>query len=204
MKLIFAGIQGSGKGTQAQIISQKLGICHISTGDLFRNASGDLKKEIDSYMNSGKLVPDELTLRILKERLSKEDCSKGFILDGYPRNKSQVHDLKKITSIDKAVYIKISDSEAIKRMKGRWNCKKCSVAYNYATMPRPKVLGVCDKCGENLTQRKDDVSDEAINKRLETFHSEIDAILFAYNVVEVDGEQTIDEVTRDILLELKQ
>ena len=203
VKLIFVGIQGSGKGTQAQIISKKMGICPISSGDLLRGSEGELKKEVDSYINNGNLVPDELILRILKQRIDKPDCKKGFILDGYPRNSSQIKDLKKITSIDKAVYIKISDKEAIKRMKGRWNCKKCSIAYNYATEPKPKVLGICDKCHGKLEQRKDDVSDEAIQKRLETFHSEISAILKGYPIIDINGEQTIEQVTNEIMQKLE-
>ena len=199
MRLIFAGIQGSGKGTQAQIISKKLGICHISTGDLCRQAEGELKKEVDSYINFGNLVPDELILRLLKERISKPDCENGFILDGYPRNSSQIKDLAKITSIDKVVYIKISEGEAIKRMKGRWNCKKCGIAYNYVTMPKPKVLGICDKCGNKLGQRQDDVNYEAIKKRLEIYYSEIEAIISSYKIAEINGEQSIEQVTGDIL-----
>lgn len=199
LKLIFAGIQGSGKGTQAKIISKELGICHISTGDLCRQAEGDLKKEVDLYINLGNLVPDELILRLLKERISKEDCAKGFILDGYPRNSNQIQDLKTITDIDKVVYIKISDEEAIKRMKGRWNCKKCGISYNYVTMPKPAQLGICDNCNGKLTQREDDVNDEAIKKRLKIYYDEIEAILKSYPVVEINGEQTIEEVNEDIL-----
>lgn len=199
MKLIFAGIQGSGKGTQAKLIAKKLGLCHISTGDLLRSCGGKLKEEIDSYINFGNLVPDELILRILQERLRKKDCVKGFILDGYPRNESQIQDLKKIITIDKLIYIKISDEEAIKRMKGRWNCKKCEIAYNYATMPKPKVLGTCDVCGDKLNQREDDVNDEAIKKRLEIFYKEINSLLESFSYVEINGEQSIEEVNGDIL-----
>jgi adenylate kinase len=203
MKLIFAGIQGSGKGTQAQIIAKELGICHISTGDLLRSSEGKLKEEADSYMSKGILAPDELILKILKQRLEKQDCKKGFILDGYPRNKSQIEDLKIITKIDKLIYIKISDEEAIRRMKGRWNCKKCALAYNYATMPKPKKIGFCDKCNSVLEQRKDDINDEAITKRLKIFHDEINPLLESFPVAEVNGEKTIEQVTEEIIKKLK-
>jgi adenylate kinase len=166
---------------------------------LCRESEGKLKEEIDSYIKFGNLVPDDLILRLLQERIKKNDCSRGFILDGYPRNRNQIQDLKKVMGIDKLVYIKISDKEAIKRMKGRWNCKKCGIAYNYATMPRPKLLGVCDKCGNKLFQREDDVNDEAIKKRLEIYYSEINPLLEAFEYVEINGEQTIEEVTEDIL-----
>jgi adenylate kinase len=198
MKYVFLGIQGSGKGTQAKIIAEKEKICHISTGDLLRAATGSLKDEADKYMSQGKLIPDELMLKILKERMKNSDCQNGFILDGFPRNLEQAKALDEGIKIDNAFNIEISDEEAIKRLKGRWNCKKCGIAYNYVTSPKPKQEGICDKCGEKLTQRADDIDDRAISQRLKTYHEETTPIIKFYNTVKVNGMQPIEKVTQDI------
>lgn len=195
MNIIFIGIQGSGKGTQAKIISEKLKIPHISTGDLLRSAQGELKQEIDSYMLQGKLIPDELMLKILKETLDKAD--NGFILDGFPRNIEQAKALDKITRIDKAIEIVISDEEALKRLSGRRNCENCKANYNIYTAPKPKQEGVCDYCQGKLVQRKDD-NEEAIKKRLEVYHKETEPILNHYKSIKINGEQDIEKVTYDI------
>ena len=202
MNIIFVGAQGSGKGTQAAIISKEIGLAHISTGDLFRNAQGELKKELDSYMLSGKLVPDELVLKMLKERLSKEDCSDGFILDGFPRNLSQAESLDSITNIDKVIEIEISDEESVKRLSGRVSCKNCKAGYNLFTEPKPQNPEVCDKCGGELVQRADD-NPEAIRARLKIYHDETEPILKHYPSVKINGEQSIENVTQDILVSLE-
>lgn len=199
MKLLLMGIQGSGKGTQARLLVENLKIAHISTGDLFRSATGQIKEELDSYMNKGILVPDELTLKILKERLANDDCKNGFILDGFPRNISQAKELDKITKIDYVVEISISDEEALKRLAGRINCKKCGAVYNLTTAAIPKVEGICDKCGEHLYQRKDDVSKEAVERRLKSYHEEVAPMMKYYKSIKIDGEQTIDKVFQDVL-----
>jgi len=198
MKLIFIGPQGSGKGTQAKIIAEKLNLKHLSTGDLLRNAQGKLKKEAESYMNSGKLVPDELIIKILKEGLSKPEIKDSFILDGFPRNLEQAEELNKITNIDKIIEISISDEESIKRLSGRWNCKKCGIAYNVITSPKPKEEGKCDKCQESLYQRDDD-KPGAIKQRLRVYHEDTEPILEKYPSVRINGEQSIKKVTEDIL-----
>jgi len=198
LNLLFVGIQGSGKGTMAKIMSAKFGLCHISTGDLLRNASGELKKEIDEHMNSGKLVPDELMLKVLKEKLDKPECSVGVILDGFPRNLKQAEELDKIMKVDNVINIELSDETAIKRMNGRWNCRKCGIPYNVVTEPKPKVEGVCDVCGLELYQRADDIDDEAINKRLETYKQETMPILKHYNSIKINGEQSIEKEAEDI------
>ena len=197
MKLIFIGPQGCGKGTQAQIVSNKLEICHISTGDLLRGVKGDLKKEIDSYILNGKLVPDEIIIKVLKQRIEKKDCEKGFILDGFPRNKEQAEDLDKIMKIDKIILIDISDKETIKRLSGRLNCKKCGAVFNVNTNPSKKQ-GKCDYCNEELFVRDDD-KPEAIKKRLEVYHKETEPILKHYKFVKVNGEEPIEKVTKNIL-----
>jgi len=205
MILLFVGAQGSGKGTQAKIISKKIKIVHISSGDILRETSGKLKEQVDSYMNKGALVPDKIIAKILKERIKKEDCKNGFILDGFPRNLEQAEEFEKIRKIDRIIEISISDEEAIKRLKGRWNCKKCGIAYNVVTMPKPKKDKKCDQCGEELSQRNDDINDEAIKKRLAIYHEETTPILSKYRdrAIKINGEQEIDRITEDILKILK-
>jgi len=198
MKLVFVGPQGSGKGTQAKRIATKLGLCHISTGDLLREVVGDLKVEVDRFMKEGKLVPDELIIRILKKKLESEECKKGFILDGFPRNLAQAEELEKIVDIDKVIEISISDEESVKRISGRRNCVKCGAIYNINTSPRPKVEGVCDECGGKLFQRKDD-NEEALKKRLRVYHEETESILKMYTFMRIDGEQSIEKVESDII-----
>jgi len=180
MIILFIGAQASGKGTQAKIIAGKKGFVHISTGDLLRAATGELKKEIDSYITKGKLVPDELILELLKERIKQPDCKKGVILDGYPRNLQQAEELEKIEKIGKIFEIWVSDETAKKRLMGRWNCKKCGVAYNIVTAPRPKKDKICDGCNIPLYQREDDINEEAIEKRLAIYHEETEPILKKY------------------------
>jgi len=199
MKIIFIGPQGSGKGTQASLLAKKLNIPHISTGDLLRNAKGQLKQEIDSYINKGDLLPDELMLKILKQRISESDCKKGFILDGFPRNLKQVELLNSITDIDKIILIHISDKEAIKRISGRVNCEKCKANYNLLTSPKPKNPKICDKCGGRLIQRADD-NEQAVKKRLSIYHKETEPILDYYEdkFLTINGEQSIDEIKEDI------
>jgi adenylate kinase len=201
MKILFVGPQGCGKGTQAKVIAEKFNIAHISTGDLLRNATGELKKEVDTYMLTGKLVPDELMLRVLKERISQHDCNKGFILDGYPRNITQAHELDKITRIDKVIEIEISDQESVRRLGGRLSCKNCGAVFNENTHT-PKRDMQCDNCDAMLIKRADDTK-EAILKRLDIYHSETEPILKHYHSVKINGEQPIDQVTKDIIQALK-
>lgn len=198
------GPQGSGKGTQAKIISEELNLIHISTGDLFRALEGKLKEEVDSYINKGQLVPDELTVKILKERISQPDCKAGFILDGFPRNLNQAKLLQKITEIDKVIEINISDELAIERISSRISCKKCGAVYNLITNP-PKKQNICDRCQGELYRRADDNPD-AIKKRLETYHKETRLILEMYKdrLVTINGDQEIDKISMDIFETLKK
>lgn len=203
MKLLFIGPQGSGKGTQASVISQKLNIPHISTGEILRNVKGDLKEQVDELINKGHFVSDELIMKIVKERVSQSDCKKGFILDGTPRNLSQSHLLKKITNIDKVVEIFLSDEEAIKRLAGRVSCEKCKAGYNLITQPKPKNPKICDVCGGKLIQRADD-NEEAIKKRLQTYHQETEPILKEYKniLIKINGNQDINKIAEEILKKL--
>jgi len=204
VNLIFVGPQGSGKGTQAKIIAKKLGIAHISTGDLLRASTGKLKELADFYINKGNLVPSKIMVEILKERIKKPDCKNGFILDGFPRTIEQAEDLEKIAKTDLIIEIGISDKTAIKRLQGRWNCKKCNIAYNIVTYPKPKKIDVCDICGSKLYQREDDANEDIIKKRLKIYHKDTKPMLKKYPYVKINGEQGIEEITKDILKELEK
>lgn len=197
MRLLFLGKQGCGKGTQAKIVAEKLGICHISTGDILRNTNGSLKKEVDNYMNKGSLIPDKLMLKIIKKRIYEQDCKKGFILDGFPRNLKQAKALDKITRIDHAVDIDIPDTESMRRLSGRLNCRKCGALFNLATNP-PKIMGKCDVCGSILYQRADD-KPKAIKKRLEVYYKETAPIINHYKAIKVNGTREINKVANKIL-----
>lgn len=203
MKIVLLGKQGCGKGTQAKELAKESGFPHISTGDLLRNVSGPLKKEVDSYMLNGKLVPDELIIKLLKERLAQKDAKQGFILDGFPRTAEQAKELDKITKIDKVIEIFISDKEAMNRLSGRFNCKKCGAIFNVNTSPRPKESGICDFCGSEIYQRADD-KEEAIKQRLKIYNEESKQLLHYYGkkVITIEGEQDINQVKEDLLKQL--
>jgi adenylate kinase len=203
MRIILIGPQGSGKGTQAELLSEKLEIPHISTGDLFRSLQGPLKQKVDETINTGKLVPDDLTLKILKQRLEKEDCKKGFILDGFPRNPNQVKLLKKITNIDKVIVIDVSDELAIKRLSSRLSCKKCGAVFNKITK-LPKKENNCDHCNGLLIQRGDD-TEQAVKKRLEIYHKETQPIIKEYKdkIIRVNGDRDIENISKEILEKLQ-
>ncbi len=203
MIILFIGPQASGKGTQAKIIAEKKGLAHISTGDLLRQATGSLKEEIDQYMHKGELVPDELILKLLQKRMKQPDCKNGIILDGFPRNLKQAEALEKIAKIDRIFEINISDETAKKRLMGRWNCRQCGSSYNIITAP-PKKGKLCDNCNTPLYQREDDTNLASIQKRLDTYHNETKPILkkFKDKVIKINGEQTIEKITEDILKKL--
>jgi len=200
MKIILMGSPGSGKGTQAKIVSEKFNIPHISTGDLLRSTSGELKEEIDKIINKGDLMPDELMTKILQQRFQQDDCKQGFILDGYPRNLKQVQDLARITDIDKIIEISISNEEAIRRISSRLSCKDCSSIFNTITNP-PEKENACNKCSGELFQREDQTLD-IIKKRLEIYHKDTKPILQNYNSIKINGEQAIEKVIEDIVNQL--
>jgi adenylate kinase len=202
MKLILIGAQGSGKGTQAKLLSEKLGIPHISTGDLLRSAKGDLRKDVDSYIVKGNLYPDEKMLKILENRFKENDCKNGFILDGFPRNLKQATMLDRITKIDKVVEIHISDDEAVQRISGRVVCEKCGAGYNLVTMP-PKNPRKCDNCEGRLVRRDDD-KEEAVRRRLKIYHEDTEPILKKYKHLRVNGEDRIEKVQAEIMQNLNK
>lgn len=205
MKILIIGPQGSGKGTQANIISKKFNIPHVSTGDAFREMAAKqtpIGLKAKTFWEKGNLVPDDITNNLVKERLRQDDCNKGFILDGYPRTLEQAKELDKNAKIDKVIELKLSDDEAIKRISSRRTCQKCGEVYNVVSNP-PKKKDVCDKCGGKLVQRDDDTV-EKIKKRLETYHNQTKVILEHYKskVVSIDGSKGIDDISREIFSKL--
>ena len=209
MYLIFLGAPGAGKGTQADLVSSQAGLQHISSGDLFRNALNqgtELGLKAKEYMTKGELVPDEITISMVLERIAKPDCQKGIILDGFPRNLEQAKALDKALkvqdkAIDKVIYIKVGEKELISRLGGRWVCRKCQSPYHQVSSP-PKVKGVCDKCGGELYQRPDDTP-ETVKNRLKVYFEQtaplIDYYTKARKLFEVNGEGSTAEITRRII-----
>jgi adenylate kinase len=191
MKLVFFGAPGAGKGTLAQMLFDKLHIIQISTGDLFRDAiknKTELGNKVSGILDKGELVPDELTIALVEERIKKPDCAKGYILDGFPRTMVQAERWEQINPVDKAIYFEIDDELVRKRLSGRRMCRKCGTIYNIF-FSRPKAEGVCDKDGETLISRKDD-SIETINNRLSVYHSQTAPLLGYYR--KLKKELTID------------
>ena len=183
MNLILLGAPGAGKGTQAEILCKKLGIPSISTGNILRAAIKDgtptgLKAK--SYMDAGQLVPDEVIIGIIGERLAQSDCAKGYILDGVPRTIGQAEAMEKAgIKIDAVVAIEISEEEILRRMSGRRVCEACGASYNMEAIP-PKVEGICDNCGGKLIQRKDDTP-ETVRERLKVYHKETAPLVDFYD-----------------------
>jgi len=207
--IILIGAQGSGKGTQAELLSQALGIPHVASGDLFRKAF-DEKTELgikaEAYLDRGELVPDEVTVAMVFARLQEPDCAQGVLLDGFPRTVAQAQALdgglqRAGKQLDLAIYLKVPREELLKRLAGRYICRANQHVYNIYTHP-PKVAGICDLDGSELYQRPDDKG-EAVEKRLDIFFSETILLLDYYEkqhkLAEVDGNQSIDQVQKALL-----
>jgi len=177
MKLIIFGPQGSGKGTQAELIASRQGFAYVSTGDLFRkNLKGQtaLGQQVKKYLNDGLLVPDELTNQVVANWLAQLPATQGFVLDGYPRTQQQLDFLQTITPIDWALLVDLTDQQAVDRLAGRLACQ-CGLSYHLQFNP-PKKPGICDSCGQDLFRRADD-QPEVIAKRLAIYHQETEPIL---------------------------
>jgi len=212
--IILLGPPGAGKGTQAAHVAQSLKLAHVASGDLFRQAleqGTDLALKARSYMEAGKLVPDELTVSMVLERLKAPDCETGVVLDGFPRNLKQSEALDKALSgqnrsIDWVVYIKVSEEEVLRRLGGRWICRSCQLPY-HATESPPRVQGRCDRCGGELYQRPDD-NVETIKKRLAVYAQETAPLIDYYaqrgKLIEVDGEGGPEAVGERIIAALKR
>jgi len=204
MKLILLGAPGAGKGTQAEILSRKLNIPTISTGNILRAAMKNgtpVGKKAKEYVESGKLVPDDVIIGIVEERLAEPDCKNGYILDGMPRTIPQAEALEQRgIEIDWAVSIEISDETIIERMAGRRTCKNCGATYHIVNIP-PKVEGVCDICGGELTVRKDDAP-ETVKARLEVYHKETEPLKAFYAakgiLKSVDNQPSVEGTTKAI------
>lgn len=201
MNLILLGAPGAGKGTQAEVICDKLSIPAISTGNILREAiknQTSLGLEAKSFMDGGKLVPDGIVINILKERLTAEDCKKGFILDGFPRTVPQAEALDKMgVVIDRVIDIEVEDETIMQRLSGRRVCEGCGASYHMAYKPT-KAEGKCDKCGGNVVQRKDDHPD-TIKERLHVYHEQTEPLKDYYyatgKLIVVEGQEEVADTT---------
>ena len=209
MKIIMLGAPGAGKGTQAKMIAEKYGIPHISTGDIFRanikNAT-ELGMEAKKYMDEGKLVPDELTVKILLDRVAQDDCKNGYVLDGFPRTIPQAEVLtaaleKMNDAVDFAIDVNVPDENIVNRMSGRRACLTCGATYHIVHIP-PKQEGICDKCGSALVLRDDDKPETVLN-RLKVYHDQTQPLIDYYTekgiLKTVDGTKDMQEVFEQIV-----
>lgn len=209
MKIIMLGAPGAGKGTQAKMIADKYQIPHISTGDIFRaniKNGTELGKEAKKYMDQGLLVPDELTVKILLDRVAQPDCANGYVLDGFPRTIPQAEVLDKALTelndkIDYAINVDVPDENIVKRMSGRRACVACGATYHIEHIP-PKKEGVCDKCGEPLILRDDDKPETVLN-RLKVYHDQTQPLIAFYTkkgvLKSVDGTVDMQDVFASIV-----
>ena len=210
MKLILLGAPGAGKGTQAEILSRELKVPTISTGNMLRAAmkhDTPLGRKVKEYMDTGKLVSDEIVIELLSERLQEPDCANGFILDGVPRTIVQAEALEQAgIRFDAAVAIESSDETIIARIGGRRVCESCGASYHIVNIP-PQVEGVCDKCGGQLVQRKDDAP-ETVRNRLQVYHTTTEPLKVFYEtrgiLKAVSDQPSVAEVTREILTVLEK
>jgi len=206
--IILLGLPGAGKGTQAALLAGETGLVHITTGGLFRDnirQGTELGKKAQPFVESGRLVPDEITIGMLLDRIAKPDCAAGCMLDGFPRNTEQARALDEALEadgkhIDRAIYIRVATDELVRRLAGRWSCPQCGAVYNEISQP-PKRQGVCDNCGSQLEQRKDD-RPEAVRTRLEVNLKNLEPLLDHYReqgkLCEANGEAEVKEVTQAV------
>ena len=209
MKIIMLGAPGAGKGTQAKMIADKYSIPHISTGDIFRaniKNGTELGKKANEYMDQGLLVPDELTVDLVIDRVAQEDCKNGYVLDGFPRTIPQAESLdaaleKRGEKVDYAINVEVPDDNIVNRMSGRRACVACGATYHIVHIPT-KVEGICDRCGSELILRDDD-KPETVTKRLNVYHEQTQPLIDYYNgknvLVEVDGTKDMKDVFGDIV-----
>jgi adenylate kinase len=212
--IVLLGLPGAGKGTQAAIIREKTDLPHVTTGGLFREnirAGTELGNKAQPFVESGRLVPNELTIGMLLDRIAQPDCAGGCMFDGFPRNTEQAEALDQALAgeakqIDKAIYIPVATEELVRRLAGRWSCPQCGAVFHETNQP-PMQAGVCNNCGSQLYQREDD-QPEVARTRLEVNLKNLDPLLEHYRrrdkLLEVDGERPVDEITRDILRLLQE
>lgn len=209
MKIIMLGAPGAGKGTQAKKIAAKYGIPHVSTGDIFRSnikEGTELGRKAKSYMDAGNLVPDEITIGMLLERIHQADCKDGYVLDGFPRTIPQAQSLTEALkergeAIDFAVNVDVPDENIINRMSGRRACLSCGATY-HIVYNAPKKEGICDACGQSLVLRDDD-RPETVKNRLDVYHRQTQPLIDYYKaegvLAQVDGTQDMEAVFQDIV-----
>ncbi len=205
MNLILLGAPGAGKGTQAEVISEKLNIPQISTGNILREAvknGTDCGLKAKSFMESGALVPDEVVIGILKDRIAEDDCQSGYILDGFPRTVPQAEALESMgIIIDKVISIDVADEKIQARLSGRRVCESCGASYHTEFKPS-KVDGICDKCGGNSVQRKDDAP-ETVIERLKTYHEQTAPLADFYaskgKLVRIEGQEEVQDTSKLVL-----
>jgi adenylate kinase len=210
--IILLGAPGAGKGTQAVMMAEKLKLVQVASGDLFRQALAsktELGMKAKGYMDKGQLVPNEITIQMVLERLAQPDVKGGAILDGFPRNLEQARALDtalagQYKGIDKVVYIKVSEGELLKRLGGRWICRSCQAPYHEVESP-PKVAGKCDRCGGELYQRDDDNA-ETVKNRLKVYFAETSPLIDYYKeagkLLEINGEGSTTDINRRIVTAL--
>ena len=209
MRIILLGPPGAGKGTHAGTLAEHKNVPHVASGDLFRKhqqEQSELGVLAASFMSKGELVPDEVTIRMIKQRLEEPDCTDGIILDGFPRTVAQANALDELltsleTGLDLVLYIAVSEDELVKRLGGRITCRNCQTTYNLVSSP-PKNENVCDQCEGELYQRPDDTSD-AVRQRIQVFAKQTEPLVEYYTakgiLVEIDGEQDITEVKQSLV-----
>ncbi len=209
MILILLGPPGAGKGTQAVAIAQQAGIAHVATGDLFRESirnQTELGKQAKVYVDRGELVPDQITVGMLLDRLERPDTQKGVLLDGFPRTVDQARALdealkERAQAVDKVLYINVGEEEVVRRLAGRWTCRQCGAVYHQVFSP-PKEAGKCDQCGGELYQRDDD-KPETVRNRLGVYNQQTAPLIDYYQrqgkLVEVNGEAGAEAVGKDLL-----
>ena len=209
MRVILLGPPGAGKGTQAAIIAERAGVAHIASGDLFRKHLGEgteLGKLAKTYMDKGELVPDEVTIRMVLERIAEPDATEGYVLDGFPRTMEQARALDAALAeqgerIDDAPLVEVDSEELVRRLAGRWICRGCQTPYHEFSAP-PNKPGVCDACGGELYQRDDD-KPEVVRARLETYDRQTAPLIGYYEqqgkLTRVNGQQPVEQVTEDLL-----
>lgn len=213
MRAILLGPPGAGKGTQAETIVKEFGIPHVSTGDIFRKnikEETELGKKVKSYLNQGALVPDELTVAIVKDRIVQSDCKNGFLLDGFPRTIEQAKALDTVLGelgqkLDFVINIQVDPKLLVERAVGRRICKDCGQTY-HVIFNAPKQEGICDKCGGKLYQRKDD-TEETVANRINVYQNQTEPLIEYYTaksiIINIDGQQPIEKVGKDIILNLR-
>lgn len=202
MNILMLGVPGAGKGTQARLLSETLGIPHVSSGDVFRNLdkSSTVWEKARPYVEGGGLVPDPIVMELMKERLEKDDLKNGVILDGFPRTLPQAEQLDTFFKIDRVLFITISEEEFIRRLGGRLSCPRCGRTYSDKEA-KPEQEGMCDNCNIALVKRKDE-SDEALKERIRVYHKDTEPLITFYKnkgiLVEIEGERPIQPISEDI------